>query len=288
MARAALMAVPDRSARLRVITAGNVGHVETRLGSSGFDVVAVVDTEAELVVAVGHSDPDAIVVEADLCESLEHVHDLAPDAALIVVGDHTPAGALGHIDRGVTGTVLAGLIQALAAGGAAAVAAVPGFTPATPAVRLGHLAHPPRQALGAGAAGTVVAAAIAVSIFGGVSSDPRRPELMPSSPPSVSAPAQSPGEASPSDVVPLSPRIAHDVRPPVDELGRQPIRGSTDVPPSSTIETPSESPPDAPPPPAEPEGTHPPGHAKGWEHKPPKHDDHGHHEGWTKGHGPKD
>src|SRR5512134_2980598 len=165
MTQSALRLVPNRPARLRVITAGNVGNVQSRLGSGGFDVVAVVETEAELVVAVGNSDPDAIVVEADLCESLEHVHALAPDAALIVVGDHTPAGALGHIDRGVTGTVLARLIQALAAGGLASVVAFPGFTPAPTPVRLAHLTRPARQALAAGTVGTIVAAAIGVTVL---------------------------------------------------------------------------------------------------------------------------
>ena len=106
-----------RSDRLRVITAGSVGSMDARLGASGFDIVAVAETEHELIDAVSADEPDAIVVEADLCESLEHVRDLAPDAVLIVVGDHTPDGALGHIDRGVSGAVMAGLLHALVAEG---------------------------------------------------------------------------------------------------------------------------------------------------------------------------
>ncbi len=116
------------SGRLSVITAGSLGNVEARLGSSGFDIVAVAETEDALVDAVSAEEPDAIVVEADLCASLEHVRDLAPDAVLIAVGDHTPAGALGRIERGVSGTVMAGLLHALIAegvGGAVAWGLVP-------------------------------------------------------------------------------------------------------------------------------------------------------------------
>ena len=79
-----------RGARLRVITAGRVGNMEAQLGTSGFDVVAVAETEDALIDAVSADEPDAIVVEADLCDSLERVRGLAPDALLIVVGDHTP------------------------------------------------------------------------------------------------------------------------------------------------------------------------------------------------------
>ena len=91
------------SDRLRVITAGRVGNMEARLGTSGFDVVAVAETEDALIDAVSADEADAIVVEADLCDSLERVRDLAPDAVLIVVGDHTPAGALGRIEPGCRG-----------------------------------------------------------------------------------------------------------------------------------------------------------------------------------------
>jgi hypothetical protein len=109
-----------RSDRLRVITGGGVGNMEARLGTSGFDVVAVAETEDALIDAVSAAEPDAIIVEADLCASLEHIRDLAPDALLIVVGDHTPAGALGRIERGVSGTVMAGILHALVAEGVGA------------------------------------------------------------------------------------------------------------------------------------------------------------------------
>ncbi len=115
--------------RLRVITAGSVGNIDARLGASGFDVVAVAETEDALIDAVAADEPDAIVVEADLCDSLEHVRGMAPDAVLIAVGDHTPAGALGRIEEGVSGTVMAGLLHALVAEGVGA-AAVWGLVPA--------------------------------------------------------------------------------------------------------------------------------------------------------------
>jgi len=120
------------SDRLSVITGGRVGNMEARLGASGFDVVAVAETEDALIDAVSADEPDAIVVEADLCASLEHVRDLAPDAVLIVVGDHTPAGALGRIERGVSGTAMAGLLHALVAEGVGAAVVwglVPAFRP---------------------------------------------------------------------------------------------------------------------------------------------------------------
>jgi hypothetical protein len=120
------------SDRLRVIMAGRVGNMDASLGASGFDVVAVAQTQDALIDAVSTDEPDAIVVEADMCTSLEHVRDLAPDAVLIVVGDHTPAGALGRIEPGVSGTVMARLLHALVAEGAGAAAVwelMPTFKP---------------------------------------------------------------------------------------------------------------------------------------------------------------
>jgi len=122
----------EHSGRLSVITAGHVGNMDALLGANGFDVVAVAQTEDALIDAVSADEPDAIVVEAEMCTSLEHVRDLAPDAVLIVVGDHTPAGALGRIERGVSGTVMAGLLHALVAegiGGAVGWGLVPAFGP---------------------------------------------------------------------------------------------------------------------------------------------------------------
>ena len=114
--------------RLRVITAGDVGTIDARLGARGFDVVAVAETEDALVHAVSADEPDAIVVEADLrlarAGSRSGTH-----AVLIAVGDHTPPGAVGRIEPGVSGTVMAGLLHALVADGVGA-AAVWGLVPA--------------------------------------------------------------------------------------------------------------------------------------------------------------
>jgi len=120
--------VRPHSDRISVVTAGRVGNMEARLGASGLDVVAATETEDALIDAVSADEPDAIVVEADLCDSLEHVRDLAPDAVLIVVGDHTPAGALGRVEKGMSGTAMAGLLHALVAEGVGA-AAVWGLVP---------------------------------------------------------------------------------------------------------------------------------------------------------------
>jgi hypothetical protein len=128
------------SDRLRVIMAGRVGNMDASLGASGFDVVAVAQTQDALIDAVSTDEPDAIVVEADMCTSLEHVRDLAPDAVLIVVGDHTPAGALGRIEPGVSGTVMARLLHALVAEGAGA-AAVWGLMPAFKPGAEQHVLH---------------------------------------------------------------------------------------------------------------------------------------------------
>jgi hypothetical protein len=133
------------SDRLRVITAGRVGNMDASLGASGFDVVAVAQTQDALIDAVSADEPDAIVVEADMCTSLEHVRALAPDAVLIVVGDHTPPGALGRIELGVSGTVMARLLHALVAEGVGAAAAwglVPSFKPGAEQHVLQHMGGP--------------------------------------------------------------------------------------------------------------------------------------------------
>ena len=130
------------SDRLSVITAGRVGNMDARLGTSGFEVVAVAENEDALIDAVSADEPDAIVVEADLCASLEHVRDLAPEAVLIVVGDHTPAGALGRVERGMSGTAMAGLLHALVAEGVGA-AVVWGLVPT---FRAGAALHVPSAA----------------------------------------------------------------------------------------------------------------------------------------------
>ena len=265
---------------LRVITAGDVGNVHSRLGAGGFDVVAVVDTEADLIVAVSSGEPDAIVVEADLCESLEHVRELAPDATLIVVGDHTPAGALGHIDRGVSGTVLAGLLNALAAGGASAAIAVPGFVlapaPSPPAPPV----HSVGQAVTAGLVGAVVVAGVALGLVMGKPASEERTSAVPSPPPSaVSSPAPPPAIEPAAEPSPTT----RPERSPSVERGEAPAQPPEVPPPTQTPSAvPSQPPAEEPAPSAR-----PPGRAYGWDHRPPKDHDHGLHKGWAKGNGPK-
>jgi hypothetical protein len=62
---------------------------------------------------------------------------------LIVVGDHTPAGALGRVERGMSGTAMAGLLHALVAEGVGA-AVVWGLVPT---FRAGALHAPQRVGL---------------------------------------------------------------------------------------------------------------------------------------------
>jgi hypothetical protein len=324
------------SERLRVITAGRVGHIDARLGTSGFDVVAVAGTEDELIVAVSADEPDAIVVEADLCDSLERVRDLAPDAVLIVVGDHTPAGALGRIERGVSGTVLAGLLHALVAEGVAGAAVwgfVPALGPSTPHVP----AHVSGSLLSAkaelvakaihehtglvAAVGTVVVTASASLLLTlssprtheraerAVAPSPVVIERAPDRPvvvvtPSTEPPAERPSdEAAPGDRSDPSPGastgpVVHDeppadhgsppsVEPPPDEV-TPPPEDSTPPPEEETPPPDEETPPpeEATPPPSV--AVRPPGVAKGWDHRPPKHEDNGNQTGWTNNSVPED
>ncbi len=216
------------SDRHSVITAGRVGNMEAQLGTSGFDVVAVAETEDALIGAVSADEPDAIVVEADLCASLEHVRDLAPDAVLIVVGDHTPAGALGRIERGVSGTVMAGLLHALVAEGVGA-AVVWGLVPA---FRPGAALHVPPRMMGSllsakadlvrayfanalrdhaelvAAAGTV-AVTVSVGLLLTQSAPPtrERPERVPVVAPAVERARQHPVVAVSPPIVAVSPPV---------------------------------------------------------------------------------
>jgi hypothetical protein len=276
-----------RGDRLRVITAGRVGDMEARLGASGFDVAAVAETEDALIDAVSADAVDAIVVEADLCASLEHVRDLAPDALVIAVGDHTPAGALGHVERGMSGTAMAGLLHALVAGGVGA-AVVWGLVPTFRAgglQRLGlsllfgkadlvraHLANALRDPAPIVIAAGTVALTVSASLLMTLSA-PRtheRPERIP-----IPAPALAP--ASPHPVVfatSATPSAAYG--PLWEEPGNRPgpnrgqsrDHGRQDHPPS--------------------DAWRPPGVAYGWDHRPPKHADNGHHKGLNSNSVPED
>jgi hypothetical protein len=281
------------SDRLRVITAGRVGNMEARLGTSGFDVVAAAETEDALIDAVSVDEPDAIVVEADLCDSLEHVRDLAPEAVLIAVGDHTPAGALGRVERGMSGTAMAGLLHALVAEGVGAAVVwglVPTFgagaalhAPHGVGVSLlfakadlirGHLANALRDHAELVTTASTVLVTVSASLVVAMSapSTHERPERI-----RVSAPPVE--HAAPHPVVAVSPATRTPVHAPSGNEGepgdrRGPNRGKSrdhgrhDHPPS--------------------DASRPPGVAHGWDHRPPKHADKGHHKGWDGNSVPED
>ncbi len=292
-----------RSDRLRVITAGRVGYMSTRLGTSGFDIVAVAETEEDLVVAVSQDDPDAIVVEADLCDSLERVRDLAPDAVVIVVGDHTPAGADGRIERGVTGTVMAGLLHALVAEGVAG-AVVWGLIPAlrspapvgVPEQVSASLLSAKGELAGNGilaairdhgglvaTAGTIaVTASASLFLMLGPShtrapverAAPERalervlPTPTPAPSPAPQPPAHDPRTAQPGDRRgSAGPEASTD---PAHDGGPTPGQGGQGTPPQGSTQ-----------PPATTGASRPPGVANGWDHRPPKKDDAGAHRGWS-------
>jgi hypothetical protein len=281
------------SDRLRVITAGRVGNMEARLGTSGFDVVAAAETEDALIDAVSVDEPDAIVVEADMCDSLEHVRDLAPDAVLIVVGDHTPAGALGRVEPGMSGTAMAGLLHALVAEGVGAAVVwglVPTFgagaalhVPHGVGVSLlsakadlirAHLANALRDHAELVTTASTVLVTVSASLVVAMSapSTHERPERT-----RVAAPGVE--HAAPHPVVAVSPATgtpAHALSAKEGEPGdrRGPNRGKSrdhgrhDHPPS--------------------DASRPPGVAHGWDHRPPKHADKGYHQGWDGNSVPED
>ena len=302
---------PPPATGLRVITGGQVGNMEARLGTSGFDVVAVADTEADLMDAVAADEADAIVVEADLCPSLEHVRELAPDAVLIVVGDHTPAGALGRIERGVSGTVMAGLLHALVTDGFGA-AVVWGLVPAIRPPGALHLPHVGgslasaklaaiQQTLartfhsygGVAAAAGTVAISVSASVLLVLGPSPRthervEPRVVDTSILRQVEPTHSVGRPVSSNVSTTTRHVrrgaaseAHEPRKRSDG-GSSP--GVTHTPGDhGSIGTEDDSPPPGDPPSSGgSDAQRPPGVANGWDIRPPKHDDNGHHTGWDK------
>jgi len=280
-----------RSDRLRLITAGRVGDMEAQLGAGGFDVVAVAETEDALIDAVSADEPDAIVVEADLCATLEQVRDLAPDALLIVIGDHTPAGALGRIERGVSGTVMAGLLHALVAEGVGAAAVwglVPAFGPGAglhvPQRMMGSLLSAKADLVRAYVVNALrdpadlvtVASTVAVTVSASLllmlsaARPHERPERVPIPAPAAERAPQHPVFA----VFPTTPTPAYgpvrdqggDRRGPNGGESRD--RGRHDSRAS--------------------DASRPPGVAYGWAYRPPKHADNGHHRGWDSNSVPED
>jgi hypothetical protein len=281
------------SDRLRVITAGRVGNMDARLGTSGFEVVAAAESEDALIDAVSVDEPDAIVVEADLCDSLEHVRDLAPDAVLIVVGDHTPAGALGRVERGMSGTAMAGLLHALVAEGLGAAVVwglVPTFgagaalhVPSAAGVSLlsakadlirAHLANALRDHADVVTTVSTVMVTVSASLLVAMSA-PSTDEL----PERIPVPAPTAERAAPHPVVAVSPTTRITAHAPSRNEGepgngRGPNRGESgdhdrrDHPLGDALR--------------------PPGVAHGWDHRPPKHADMGHREGWDSNSVPED
>jgi hypothetical protein len=272
--------VIPHSDRISVVTAGRVGNMEAQLGASGFDVVAAAETEDALIDAVSADEPDAIVVEADLCDSLEHVRDLAPDAVLIVVGDHTPAGALGRVEPGMSGTAMAGLLHALVGEGVGA-AVVWGLVPTFRAGALhvpqsvglpllsakadlvrAHLANalrdPAQLVTAAGTVALTVSASLLVTL-----SAPRtheHPERVPFPAPALERAVQHPVVAASR----TTQRPAHG-----------PSRNEGEPGGRQGPHPPSDS-------------SRPPGVAYGWDYRPPKHADSGDHKGWNSNSVPED
>jgi hypothetical protein len=269
-----------RGDRLRVITAGRVGDMEAQLGASGFDVAAVAETEDALIDAVSGNEPDAIVVEADLCASLEHVRDLAPDAVLLVIGDHTPAGALGRVERGMPGTAMAGLLHALVAEGVGAAVVwglVPTFRAGAGLQRVGlsllsgkadllraHLANalrdPAQLVTAAGTVALTVSASLLVTL-----SAPRtheRPERVSFPAPALEPAAQHPVVAASRTTQIPAHGLSRNESEPGDRHG--PNRGQSS------------------------DSSRPPGVAYGWDYRPPKHADGGDHKGWNSNSVPED
>jgi hypothetical protein len=281
------------SDRLRVITAGSVGDMEARPGSNGFDVVAAAETEDALLDAVSAGEPDAIVVEADLCASLERVRDVAPEAVLIVVGDHTPPGALGRIEPGVNGTVMAGLLRALVADGVSA-AAVWGLVPAfgsgaalhVPRGLAGsllfaradlvraHLANALRDHWELIAAGGTVAVTVSASLLLALSA-PRTPAHAEH----VTLPAPALERAQHHPVVAASPTPRRPADDPSRNESKPGERRVTNRPESRRQGRHND---------ASSHASKPPGVAYGWSLRPPKHADNGKHAGWDSNSVPQD
>jgi hypothetical protein len=281
------------SDRLRVITAGRVGNMEARLGTSGFDVVAAAETEDALIDAVSVDEPDAIVVEADLCDSLEHVRDLAPDAVLIVVGDHTPAGALGRVERGMSGTAMAGLLHALVAEGVGAAVVwglVPTFgaggalhVPHGVGVSLlsakadlirAHLANALRDHAELVTTASTVLVTVSASLLVAMSAPGthERPER-------IHVPARTVEHAAPHPVVAVSPATPTPAHAPSGNEGEPGDRRGPNHGQSRDHGRHDHPPGDA---------SRPPGVAHGWDRRPPKHADKGHHKGWDSNSVPQD
>lgn len=276
--------------RLRVVTAGNIGNIESYIGEHGFDVVKLDDEPSLLSELEKRPDIDAVVIEADLCKSLESVAKLVPAAIIIVVGDHTPEGALGRIEAGVTGMTMAGLLHALAAGGVAAAAAIPGFVPAEPKPP-GPPPGRPHGRMGrvvaSSAVGTVLVAAMAAAIIGGGEHRAAAPASSRSATSSPSpiiikvSPDPSPSSAQEEEreVAERSPKVSEPVS--LELLDSSSVAAAPA--PSPAPQAPPNNPPSPAPSPSPTTSPEPPGNNTASTQRP-KHEDNGKHLGWSQGH----
>jgi hypothetical protein len=223
----------DDGGRLRVVTAGDIGSIERYLGDVGFDVVTVDDQPALLNELKQCPDVDAVVIDANFCTSLEPVAKLVPAAIIIVVGDHTPEGALGRIEAGVTGTTMAGLLHALVSGGIAAATVIPGFVPAEPKPPAPTIAGGRKgRVFASGAAGTLLVSAVAVAMLSGGGYRAATPLAL--------APTVSP--ASSRSAITINRRPPHAIPSPAQIKGQVPAeRGPKVSNPATTSEVPASS-----------------------------------------------
>lgn len=269
-----------------VMTAGDVGAIQPRLGVASFDVTASVDTPDELIFNLeAATPPDVIIVEGALFPTVEPIVQLAPDALIIAIGDETPVGAIGHIPAGMSGGAIASLVHALLAGGVtAAVAAVASFEPgAAPVVdftggKAGRFVRSSRATILTGGA---IAASLVAAISWGLTREQSAPVVEPAPAPGVAvSPILPPPVVEPDETEP-PPQPVHEPEPkehpvePAEDAGGSVVEHSDPRPapePPAETQPPSNLPHDDR---REPRGKH-----LGWEHKPPKHQDHGNHQGW--------
>ncbi len=278
-----------RPTLVSVMTAGDVGAIQPRLGVSSFDVKSAVSTPSDLIIELETvGPPDVIIIESALFPSVEPVVQLAPDALIIAVGDETPPGAIGHIPAGMSGGAIAGLVHALLAGGVAvAAAAFPSFQPAPaptgPSAAALSASRGSRVAslVTTGVVTTMLAAVVAWGLVNdrtgpvnvAAPTAPAEPQTTPG--PSVDEPE--PTRSEPTRREPKE-RPAPERAAPAAERTAAPEPPSAAPQPQPEPEPPTEAPPPTQPSPTderEPRGKH-----LGWEHKPPKHEDHGKHGGW--------
>jgi hypothetical protein len=270
-----------------VMTAGDVGAIQPRLGVASFDVTASVDTPDELIFNLeAATPPDVIIVESALFPTVESIVHLAPDALVIAIGDQTPVGAIGHIPAGMSGGAIASLVHALLAGGVtAAVAAVASFEPGgAPVVDVtganaGRFVRSSYRATIV--TGGAIAASLVAAISWGLTLDQGAPVDEASHAPRVAVSPILPPPIVKPDATEPPPQPVYETEPRQGPAEPPEGAGGSHVKPSGP--RPGPEPPAHTPPPSNPpqdDGREPRGKHLGWEHMPPKHQDHGNHHGW--------